>query len=139
MFKSPSNMLETIEENARTLVLKKRKVQQSNPFKPEITDAQERNTVAENQLLHLGGGEDIKEAGKKPITDNINTKPSHIENLYNYDPTILHFEKKNKEDFPAFKADNGQIFSQAKPKQIKKKATNAGELTEMLMFISRVP
>lgn len=117
MIKSPSSILETIEENARTLQLKKLKVAPSNPFKPEITDVQEKHTVAENLLLNLGGGHEMKDAGKKAIADNINTKPSHIENLYNYDPNVLHFDKKNKDDFPTFKAEGfGKIVSQAKPK-----------------------
>ena len=48
----------------------------ANPYKPEITDQQEANEKAINQLVNLGGGLMITEHGKKPVAGNVNLKPS---------------------------------------------------------------
>lgn len=35
------------------------------------------------------------ELGKRAIKDNVNNKPSDLQNLYNYDPNAANFSKKN--------------------------------------------
>lgn len=104
------------------IVTSTRKDCKHNPYKPEKTEAQERNEQAKNQLMSLGGGHEIKEHGKRAIQENINNKPSNLENLYNYDPKVHHYMKKNQEDFPAFEKDgDGNLVSPVKQKAAPKK------------------
>lgn len=62
---------------------------------------------------------DIKELGKRAIKDNVNNKPSNLENLYNYDPLHYNFSKKNEEDFPAFLKDDAGNFISPVKRQVK--------------------
>lgn len=76
--------------------------------------------------MSLGGGIDINKHGKRAIQENINKKPSNLENLYNYDPKAYHFMKKNQEDFPAFEKDSeGNLISPIKHKYAPKKGLKA--------------
>lgn len=78
--KSPARDLDVIEEIQITTDKKAKK----HPFKPEITEAQEKNEQGVNLLLNLGGKGEMKEVGKKAVHGNINTKPSQHENMYEY-------------------------------------------------------
>lgn len=66
-------------------------------------------------MLKLGGGHDIKELGKKLINNNVNSKPSNREDLYNYVEGFYDLVNRAKEDFPVHERDtHGNIIDLTK-------------------------
>jgi len=78
---------------------------QMHPYKPEKFAAQNSNADAKNKLLCLGGNKDPKETGKKPVSDNVNLKPSTYEEMYDYVEGVHELDSRHRSDFPVFLKD----------------------------------
>lgn len=74
-------------------------------FKSHVDKVHGRNAEADNQLMGLGSGIDPVFRGKQPIENNINNRPTPIENLYMVEQGLNMMHRRNHDEYPEYAKD----------------------------------
>lgn len=105
-------------------------------FKSHVLKVNGRNEDADNQLMGLGSGLDEIIRGKLRI-ENINKKPTEIENLYMIEEGLNMMHRRNKDDFPEYAKDGTFTRAIVDPTQSPTKAKDQQDVLKKASLVNQ--